>query len=278
MVWSIPTQRSSSIILQSGPDPWWIVGVDMFCRFWLTIIVFCGCSLAFAAPGDTANIQSLVREFMSAYANRDVAGCMALWSPRSPDIAVQRKMLEDRFSIFDSLKVDKLVFAPLEEENGLISIRVRTNIRGTGKRFRFGMTFQTGSIFQFVREEGRWKFWVTLSIDQRLFEAISTTSDGSDREKLLNDNHDWLSVDLVRLLGKASEQEGKRGRLSEAGRLLGLEFEVANKLATERSEEHTSELQSRLHLVCRLLLEKKKKNHLTTPYFTKKKTNNTVDS
>src|SRR2546422_11319297 len=29
---------------------------------------------------------------------------------------------------------------------------------------------------------------------------------------------------------------------------------------SDRSEEHTSELQSRLHLVCRLLLEKKKKN------------------
>src|SRR2546422_5450374 len=28
-----------------------------------------------------------------------------------------------------------------------------------------------------------------------------------------------------------------------------------------RSEEHTSELQSRLHLVCRLLLEKKNHNH-----------------
>src|SRR2546422_6085895 len=32
----------------------------------------------------------------------------------------------------------------------------------------------------------------------------------------------------------------------------------------ERSEEHTSELQSRLHLVCRLLLEKKKTNNLET--------------
>src|SRR5687768_17786725 len=31
-----------------------------------------------------------------------------------------------------------------------------------------------------------------------------------------------------------------------------------------RSEEHTSELQSRLHLVCRLLLEKKKKNQKDT--------------
>src|SRR2546422_7324945 len=33
---------------------------------------------------------------------------------------------------------------------------------------------------------------------------------------------------------------------------------------TQRSEEHTSELQSRLHLVCRLLLEKKK-NHFAYP-------------
>src|SRR2546429_6893693 len=32
-----------------------------------------------------------------------------------------------------------------------------------------------------------------------------------------------------------------------------------------RSEEHTSELQSRLHLVCRLLLEKKKKKNYTLP-------------
>src|SRR2546422_8332993 len=33
--------------------------------------------------------------------------------------------------------------------------------------------------------------------------------------------------------------------------------------AHQRSEEHTSELQSRLHLVCRLLLEKKKKKTKT---------------
>src|SRR5436305_10788974 len=33
-------------------------------------------------------------------------------------------------------------------------------------------------------------------------------------------------------------------------------------VAAERSEEHTSELQSRPHLVCRLLLEKKKRFHI----------------
>src|SRR2546422_8199273 len=37
---------------------------------------------------------------------------------------------------------------------------------------------------------------------------------------------------------------------------------LKNVLTSMRSEEHTSELQSRLHLVCRLLLEKKKKKHI----------------
>src|SRR5690348_17628641 len=37
---------------------------------------------------------------------------------------------------------------------------------------------------------------------------------------------------------------------------------------TIRSEEHTSELQSPVHLVCRLLLEKKKKKKDTTKYHT----------
>src|SRR2546422_4726798 len=36
----------------------------------------------------------------------------------------------------------------------------------------------------------------------------------------------------------------------------------ASSRETGRSEEHTSELQSRLHLVCRLLLEKKKKHQI----------------
>src|SRR2546422_4407370 len=41
----------------------------------------------------------------------------------------------------------------------------------------------------------------------------------------------------------------------------GLATKLLHKLqaGADRSEEHTSELQSRLHLVCRLLLEKKKK-------------------
>src|SRR5690625_5374667 len=41
--------------------------------------------------------------------------------------------------------------------------------------------------------------------------------------------------------------------------IADLQDEAGQALAKERSEEHTSELQSRGQLVCRLLLEKKKK-------------------
>src|SRR5690242_21503910 len=37
-------------------------------------------------------------------------------------------------------------------------------------------------------------------------------------------------------------------------------------LAARRSEEHTSELQSHVNLVCRLLLEKKKKKQIKFPF------------
>src|SRR5690554_7391749 len=42
---------------------------------------------------------------------------------------------------------------------------------------------------------------------------------------------------------------------------LGIEGDTPRCRAPARSEEHTSELQSRPHLVCRLLLEKKKKKY-----------------
>src|SRR5699024_12639260 len=49
-------------------------------------------------------------------------------------------------------------------------------------------------------------------------------------------------------------------------RYAGLDVPAVTTRQTERSEEHTSELQSRFDLVCRLLLEKKKdtKNRATS--------------
>src|SRR2546429_6796974 len=52
----------------------------------------------------------------------------------------------------------------------------------------------------------------------------------------------------------------------------GSDHHCSRRKRDDRSEEHTSELQSRLHLVCRLLLEKKKKASSITYSITHKST------
>src|SRR5947208_6413915 len=57
---------------------------------------------------------------------------------------------------------------------------------------------------------------------------------------------------------RGERRRGVRGR--RGGRLSGTPRVLAGAGPPLRSEEHTSELQSPDHLVCRLLLEKKKKH------------------
>src|SRR5687768_17898400 len=72
---------------------------------------------------------------------------------------------------------------------------------------------------------------------------------GRDVESMVRDLVE-LGVEMVREERRAEVRE-KASQAAEE-RILDL--------LLPRSEEHTSELQSRLHLVCRLLLEKKKHN------------------
>src|SRR3712207_8920772 len=68
-----------------------------------------------------------------------------------------------------------------------------------------------------------------------------------------------------RVEGRRTHRPRRQGRdRQEGGRL------VLARQPAPRSEEHTSELQSRQYLVCRLLLEKKKLGHRLAIHFTRK--------
>src|SRR3989449_4746463 len=68
---------------------------------------------------------------------------------------------------------------------------------------------------------------------------------------------------LFRSLHSGVFQNGGEGSAGPLSRADGLVEPRLADWAGQRSEEHTSELQSRLHLVCRLLLEKKKQTNNT---------------
>src|SRR5437762_5746324 len=71
------------------------------------------------------------------------------------------------------------------------------------------------------------------------------------------------SSDLIRI---GNDDGGRHERIALARLLLQMLRQPARQRDRVRSEEHTSELQSPMYLVCRLLLEKKKKNHISYTY------------
>src|SRR3712207_7631731 len=87
-----------------------------------------------------------------------------------------------------------------------------------------------------------------ITADRLGVDEGDVTPEASFREDLEAD-----SLDLVELIMELEEQFG-----------MEIPDEEAEKITT-RSEEHTSELQSRQYLVCRLLLEKKKSIFLSIP-------------
>src|SRR3712207_7465015 len=75
-----------------------------------------------------------------------------------------------------------------------------------------------------------------------------------------------LEIERARIAREREQQELELARrraleLAEFDRQIALSAKAADvtRAEAERSEEHTSELQSRQYLVCRLLLEKKNK-------------------
>src|SRR5207237_3895536 len=83
-------------------------------------------------------------------------------------------------------------------------------------------------------------------------EVDAGTSRRPDRAGVL----DRIVLDIDRLAGETNRAD----RLADAA----LERILVRRVGLARSEEHTSELQSHLNLVCRLLLEKKKKHYTQT--------------
>src|SRR5690242_21100918 len=80
--------------------------------------------------------------------------------------------------------------------------------------------------------------------------------------------HDALPISSATAVARCSEVPSDAARTSTARPSRSKSCPTRTRVAA-RSEEHTSELQSHVNLVCRLLLEKKK----TGQYFTNDQTN-----
>src|SRR2546429_5154032 len=94
--------------------------------------------------------------------------------------------------------------------------------------------------------------WALTSIQNVDVFVVGHTAPEETRKEMV----DWLKANFPKIKVVALIPSASRP-------LASADFNIVLNDWDERSEEHTSELQSRLHLVCRLLLEKKKNRPLS---------------
>src|SRR5690625_6510321 len=91
---------------------------------------------------------------------------------------------------------------------------------------------------------------------------LDRVEDGEQAVILIDDIQKALVIPMAEL--PKGSKEGTYFNIEEKSgqfRVLSIDKRATEREAKKRSEEHTSELQSRGHLVCRLLLEKKKNKY-----------------
>src|SRR5260370_5610511 len=113
-------------------------------------------------------------------------------------------------------------------------------MKSQGKQGKFAIRGDREMNHRFKNLNGPARSLIPEPRNQRFVETLSHSAVIEERNRFAREIHDTLVQEF-------------------AGILLHLEAEQnSRELLNQRSEEHTSELQSHLNLVCRLLLEKKK--------------------
>src|SRR5437016_9431040 len=98
-------------------------------------------------------------------------------------------------------------------------------------------------------------YWFPIRVDDHDGSDVRRAQHRLERRTIARDDDDQM-VDID-VLGRCRGNVGRRNVRHVRG--VPIEKVERKAIANQRSEEHTSELQSLTNLVCRLLLEKKKK-------------------
>src|SRR5262245_10887432 len=141
-----------------------------------------------------------------------------------------------------------------------------TRFSGGGFRFTYNSLDDMRPMLPDVTDEEAAKMDVGTYTNAEFFEDVMQVTEYAADKKLTNILVDqsyatarWLTEINVKWILSTSTHAVKTGGKIKfpSGRVISV-----NDGGLGRSEEHTSELQSLRHLVCRLLLEKKKKKRL----------------
>jgi CHAT domain-containing protein/Tfp pilus assembly protein PilF len=228
-----PTRRAavaSAALVYSSFS--WIVTVVLVCA------VFNPTVLRAQNEADEAAIRKLVEQLFASHQKRDLDGAMACWSAKSPLFAGYKQYLQNDFVTSEETQFLNVALTRWKIGTNQATARLRYE-----RRWRDAKTKQSGRqtlVFDvmFVKEADGWKFWQQSNVINDLAARLTAAKTKDEREGLLKNEREAVTLELVRALGNAGVAQANQGKLGEALRLSDISLEVAEQVGEVIGKAH----------------------------------------
>jgi CHAT domain-containing protein len=187
---------------------------------------------AHAQTNDEAALRSLVEQFYAAFARKDLAAYLKLWSEKSPDFKSLQKSTQDLFNSLDHIEMKSLSVTKLALESDKATARLSLEIVAVDAKTgqpspRFG---KLNRILQFVREDGAWRVWRNISAESDLAARLVELKTDAERSRLLDAEKELVSIELRRALVSLVERQLGQGNFEQAMALFNFTRELSRSL------------------------------------------------
>jgi CHAT domain-containing protein/tetratricopeptide (TPR) repeat protein len=194
-------------------------------------------SFAQTSSQDEVRLRSFVERYFAAYEKKDLPELLGLWSQKSPDLAANRKSLQDSFAATQKIEIKALTIDRVIFDGAKAQVRLGVEIQALDAKSSkplegFGKLNRT---LHMVKESGEWKLWQNLSAEQQLAAALAETKTEAERKTLMAANKDLAMPELLQALLVQGNQLYLQSKHSQALAIFELAGEIANQLGDKNA-------------------------------------------
>ena len=189
---------------------------------------FVGAPVSSADTAEAA-VRAVAQTYFARYAAKDLDGVLSLWSEKSPDYSSLRQNLQRQFATEDCSFSD-LFIPQVKVEVQKASLRAMTNLTAFKLKSTQKREQRLVHDFAFVKEGGQWKVWRSVPAEELLAEALARAGTEAERAKLLAEEKELATTELVRALNSQGDRYAKRGENPQAQAIYTLALGLAEQI------------------------------------------------
>ena len=185
-----------------------------------------------ASPADETALRAVAEELFAAYGREDLEGFMVQWSANSPELATQRKAMQEVFAANEKIEVKRLTVNRVKVEGDKACLRATVEMSATeAKTGKAATGFGTmNRALDFVNEDGQWKVWREVAAEEVLAASLVAAKTEDERIALMTLEKELMTAELWKALIRQGVRQYSQSNYPQALTIDQLALSIAEQM------------------------------------------------